>query len=409
MNGEPIGEPTFGERLRQRRERVGMSRPVFGGLVGRSAEWVKAVETGRLAMPRLQMLLRIAEVLGINDLADLTGDPSRRIDRFMRGQHPATPAIQDAVQRYTVSHPDEPPYPVSVLRDRVDAAWRSWHQADDRRTAVGEVLPALLVDGRVAALTFDGLERRAAHAALADAYHLAQHTLVNAADPALLWMVADRAMAAAQIADRPLALAGGAWTVGIMMRAAGRMDESLALVREAAHLLEPGLPDAGDEWRAMWGALQLHGAVTAARAGRDGEAWSWWDRADAVARTLPPGYMHPWTAFGAANTAVHAVSLTVDLWKSREALRRAEAIDPDTIPSRERRGRFFVEMARGHHAAGDRIASTRLLLRACDEGVDAVRWSPAARVIVDDLVTHPPPAVREDVAALAARLDVPLA
>jgi hypothetical protein len=113
------------------------------------------------------------------------------------------------------------------------------------------------------------------------------------------------------------------------------------------------------------------------------------------------------TAFGQANAALHAVSLTVDLWRSREALRRAEAIDPDSIPSRERRGRFFVEIARGHHAAGDRVASTRLLLRACDAGVDAVRWSPAARSIVDDLVAQPPYAVRDDVALLVARLEEP--
>jgi transcriptional regulator with XRE-family HTH domain len=403
MNGEPV---PFGDRLRRYRERAGMSRPVFGGLVGRSAEWVKAVETGRLAMPRLSMLLHIAEVLGVNDLTDLTGDQSKRIDRFSRGEHPSVPAVRAAVNRYTLTKSADQPYPVDVLRGRVDAAWWAWRQSRDRRADVGSLLPALITDVRVAAAALDGVERRAAHAVLADTYHLTQHLIVNAADPALLWLVVDRAMAAAQTADRPLALAGGAWTVGMMLRAAGRMDESLILVREAADLLEPRLADGGDEWRAMWGPLQLHGAITAARAGRDGDAWAWWDRADRVARTLPAGYMHPWTAFGAANTGLHAVSLTVDLWKSREALRRAEAIDPAAIPSRERRGRFYVEMARGHFAAKDRIAAARLLLLACDEGVDAVRWSPAARVIVDDLTAHPPTAVRDDVRQLVVRLDL---
>jgi hypothetical protein len=189
-----------------------------------------------------------------------------------------------------------------------------------------------------------------------------------------------------------------------MLRIEGRMDEALALVHDAADLLEPHLPDADDEWRAMWGALQLHGAVTAARAGRDGEAWAHWDRADAAARHLPAGYAHEWTAFGAGNLRLHEVSLTVDLWRSREALRRAESIDPATIPSRERRGRLFVEMARGHHAADGRIAATRLLLLACDEGVDGVRYSPAARAIVEDLRVNAPPAVRDDVRALVGRL-----
>ena len=53
------GMPT-GERIKYFRNRVGMTRLVLGGLVGRSAEWVKAVETGRLQVPRLPMLLRIA-------------------------------------------------------------------------------------------------------------------------------------------------------------------------------------------------------------------------------------------------------------------------------------------------------------------------------------------------------------
>jgi hypothetical protein len=158
----------------------------------------------------------------------------------------------------------------------------------------------------------------------------------------------------------------------------------------------------------MWGALQLHAAATAARAGREGEAWAHWDRANAVARRLPAGYAHPWTAFGAANTDLHGVSLMVDLWKSREGLRRAERIDPAAIASRERRGRFFVEMARGHHAAGDAIAAARLLLRACEEGTDAVRWSPAAQTIVEGLVARPPAAARDDVRALAERVGIRL-
>jgi hypothetical protein len=54
-----------------------MSRPVIGGLVGRSAEWVKAVETGRLQVPRLPMLLKIAQALDVRGLAELTGTVTR--------------------------------------------------------------------------------------------------------------------------------------------------------------------------------------------------------------------------------------------------------------------------------------------------------------------------------------------
>jgi hypothetical protein len=183
------------------------------------------------------------------------------------------------------------------------------------------------------------------------------------------------------------------------------MDEAVQLVRDAASDLEPLFGNGSDDVRAMFGALQLHAAVTLARAGRDGEAWAAWGRAELAASTLPTGYAHPWTVFGAANVELHAVSLTVDLWKSRDALRRAEQINPDHLPSRERRGRLFVELARSYHATGDRIGACRMLLRACDEGVDAVAWSPAARMIVDDLVARAPAIIRSDVALLADRLD----
>lgn len=105
-----------------------------------------------------------------------------------------------------------------------------------------------------------------------------------------------------------------------------------------------------------------------------------------------------------AGRSLTAVSLTVDMWKSREASRRAESIEPAAIPSRERRGRLYVEMARGHHAAGEQIATTRLLLAACDEGVDAVRYSPAASAIIDNLRASPPRSIRADVQALTSRV-----
>ena len=221
-----------------------MSRPVLAGLVGRSPEWVKHVETGRLHVPRLPMLIRLAEVLGIADLADLTGDQSTRIPRFAYGEHPTVPAIRDAVQRYSLMTQGAGPPPLATLRERVAAAWRDWHQSPNRRSDVGAVLPRLLVDSQDAVAALDGQARREANAVLAEAYHLAQHVLVNAAPPELLWLVVERGMTAAQAADQPLALAGAAWTVGNMLRIGGRMDEALNLVHEAADLLERWQPAA---------------------------------------------------------------------------------------------------------------------------------------------------------------------
>lgn len=42
----------------------------------------KAVESGRLQPPRLSMLLRIAEVVGVADLSELTGDHRLSVAHF---------------------------------------------------------------------------------------------------------------------------------------------------------------------------------------------------------------------------------------------------------------------------------------------------------------------------------------
>jgi hypothetical protein len=189
------------------------------------------------------------------------------------------PAIRDAVMGYRLGSRDRPPVAIAALASRTAEAWRTWHTDAERRVRVGSLLPSLITDAQHTALVSAGPGRRAAHVVLADVYHLAQHVLVNAAEPPLVWLVADRAMQAAQEANDPVAVAGAAWTVGMMLRGGGRTDEALDLVRSAARDLEPLLGNGSDEARAMFGALQLHAAVTLARIGRDGEAWAAWGRA----------------------------------------------------------------------------------------------------------------------------------
>ena len=86
---------------------------------------------------------------------------------------------------------------------------------------------------------------------LAEVYALVQHEIVWASEAELTWTVADRAMTAAQEADTPVALAGAAWTLGMVQRSAGDVDGALSLARDAAALLEP-LMDAGATTCPVW-------------------------------------------------------------------------------------------------------------------------------------------------------------
>ncbi len=141
------------------------------------------------------MLLRLAEVLDLSDLADLTGDQSLPVASVTRAGHPDIDNVAAAMQRSTV--PVDDPTPVDALRSLVDQAWALWHRSTVERTAVAAVLPGLLADAQRSARRLDGLARRQALVELARVYHLAQLYMAHQPYPELVWLAADRAMRAA--------------------------------------------------------------------------------------------------------------------------------------------------------------------------------------------------------------------
>jgi transcriptional regulator with XRE-family HTH domain len=403
-----------GERIQILRERKGLTRPVLAGLAGMSASWLKGIERGSRLPPRLPLLVKLAEALAVGDVAllagtdmDLGGATSVPLVSFARIPHDAVPAIREAVRDPLMVVPPGR-VDVTALASRVADAWRLWHQSPQHRTDVGRVLPRLVTEARIAARAADGEDRRTANAALADVYALVQHEVVWASEAELTWTVADRAMIAAQEADRPAALAGAAWTLGMVQRSAGDTDGALTLARDAAALLEPRLEDAGDEMRALYGALHLHAAVTCARAGREGDAWAHWDTARSTAGRLDDHYHHPWTMFGDSNVKLHAVSIAADLSKSAEARTSAEEIDPEEIPSRERRGRLGVEIARTYHQRRDYPAMLHWLEEAYRTSADSVRYSPSARQMAADAVDHGGALISRRARSLAGSVGLPL-
>lgn len=394
---------TIGERIQSVRERTGKSRPVVAALVGRSAEWLKAIEKGRSQPPRLDMLVRLAEVLGVRNLAELTGEGSLEIGLQRRSGHPVVPAIREAIEGVELGATG-PSVSPEELQQRADHAWQVWHTSQTPRASAGALLPQLIRDGRRAVRVLDGHDRRRAYIALAGAYALAEQVLAWVADSALLWLAADRCMECAQQADDPNTLAAAAWVLGNVWRSTGREDDAWTLVQDAASLLEPHLGDGTDQTRALWGANQLHASITAARLGREGDALRCLDQAEEMTNRLPAGYAHPWTLFGAANAAMTGVSVYVDLRQSGHALDYANQGDLDAVPSIDRRTRLWLEIARGYAQRKDSISTLHVLQRATGISEESMRCHPIARNLASELVTSGGRLVENDARALANRL-----
>ncbi|TBO56377.1 XRE family transcriptional regulator [Streptomyces kasugaensis] len=388
--------------LRQRR---GMSRAVLGGLIGMSPSWVKRVENGQLHTPSLEMILRVAETLRVQNLAELTGH-TMRVDLFAGPGHPRLPAVADAVNRFPIDSSGQAPS-AAHLRARLSRAWAARHSAPNHRDVIGALLPGLIQDSQLAVRQADsGAERRAAQAALSEVYSLSQFFIAYQPDAALLWRVAERGIVAAQESEDPHTIGVAAWLTGQAHRDAGphHYDAADDVILAALRHLEPLLHDVDDDVRAIAGALQFEVGYTAARRGNSGTAWRHWDAAREIARSLPEGYYHPVTSFSRAIMGAHAVTIAVELHSGTESVRQAARAEATAIPSRPRRARHRIEQARGYQLDGQPDVALATLAQAYEAAPETIRYNGYARRIVLEETEAKAPDRRRRAAELATKI-----
>ncbi|MEU3168950.1 helix-turn-helix transcriptional regulator [Streptosporangium sp. NPDC006930] len=401
---EPLGPVlTVGQRIQFLRERRGMTREVLAGLVGKSTSWLKQVETGRLQQnPRLPILLQLAEALRVRDLSELTGDQSMPVRMFTGPGHPALEDVRSAINSTSLV-PTGAVQPVSTLRARLDAAWRTRHASPDHRTALGHLLPGLLRDVQLAAAMYRDADRRRALALLAETYGLAQMFLAYQPAQDLLWRVADRALVAAQESEDPLALTCAVWFLTQAHRDTGDFDAARHINQQGMSAVQSHVDDAGVDLLAMWGALSFELAFTSARLGETGEAWLHWEEAARIAERLPAAYYQPWTSFSRVIMDAHAVTVAVELHQGGESARQADNALSAPIPSLPRRGRHLIEVARAHHLQRDHAAVLGTLELAQRVAPDTIKYNGYARRLTLEL-TEGPASLRPQAYALADRI-----
>jgi hypothetical protein len=378
----------------------------LGGLVGKSGSWVKGVESGRLKTPKLETVLRIAEVLRVRDLSDLTGDQSMHVDLFTGPGHPRLAAVKSAVDTFPMATVREAPS-VAHIRARLARAWSARHSAPNHRDVIGALLPDLIRDAQVAVRQVDTAPaRRAAQAVLAEVYSLAQFFVAYQPDAALLWRVVERGLIAAQESEDPRAIGVAAWLAAQAHRDAGpaHFDAADAVNLTTLSYLEPLLEDASDDVLAIAGALTFEAGYTAARRGATGIAWRYWDTAGAMAGRLPVDYYHPITSFSRAIMGAHAVTVAVELRQGSESVRQAVAADAATIPSRPRRARHRIEEARGYQLDGQPDVALATLERAHEAAPETIKYNGFAKRIVLEEAESKIPSRRRRASELAVRI-----
>ncbi|WP_336214510.1 helix-turn-helix domain-containing protein [Nonomuraea sp. LPB2021202275-12-8] len=386
---------TIGQRIRYWRERRGMSQETLAGLIGRSTSWLKQAENDRRPADSLSVLLRIADVLHIRNLADLTGVQSMPVRMFAGPGHPALAEVRTAINVSPLLLPSGTVQPLNVIRARLDAAWRTRHTSPDHRTALGRLLPDLLRDTQLAAAMYHGADRRRAQALLAEVYGLTQMFVAYQPAQDLLWRVADRALLAAQESEDPLAIACAVWFLAQAHRDTGDYDAARDINEQGMFAIQPHLDDDPTvELRAMWGALSFELSYTAARLGDAGEAWRHWSEAQHVAEGLPKDYYQPWTSFSRVIMKAHAVTVAVELHQGGESARQAASAESIPIPSQPRRGRHLIEVARAYQLQRDFDAMLGALQLAQQTAPETIKYNGYAKRMAYELVNSGPSYLR---------------
>ncbi|MBC3841919.1 helix-turn-helix domain-containing protein [Streptacidiphilus sp. 4-A2] len=390
----------------QLRTRRGMSREVLGGLLGRSSSWVKQVENGQIQMPKLDMVLGIAEALRVRDLSELTGGRRMATGLFIGPGHPRLAAVADAVNALPGLSRDERPPALEHLRARLAAAWAARHSAPDHREVVGALLPDLIRDASSQPGGRTRHRSAGAQSVLAQVYFLTQFFVSYQPDSSLLWRVAERGMVAAQESEDPHAIGVAAWLAAQAHRDSGaaHYDAADSVIHDVLTYLDPLLPDASGPLLAIAGALTFEAGYTAARRGRAAEAWAHWDQSEQMSTRLPDGYYHPITSFSRAIMGAHAVTVAVELHAGGESVRQAARADATVIPSRPRRARHRIEQARAYQLDGQPDVALATLEQAHAAAPETIRWNGYAKRIILEEYESVQPQRRRRAADLAVQV-----
>lgn len=402
--------PGVGASIAAHRRVAGLTQVDLAARIGKSVQWVSAVEQGRKHAERLTDLVNIATVLGCT-LDDLIGRP---VDSLTSGtrrapQAEAVAAVRAVIMRAAV--PDTEPRDVPELADvstRVGEAWSIWHGSPVAHSTLGRLLPSLL-DDSIAAYRRAADRRRAARP-LAGAYQITRQWLHHIPDGELAWIAADRAMSAAREADDPHLIALGAWALSASYRRAGQQDEATRLCLAAADELKARMdaPDRGagidphPRLLADYGMLHLAAAVSSAQADDDNRAWALHRVADEAARAIGQTY-DGWTAFGRGNVDIHGLALSAELGRADAVVEYSARLHIDDVPSVERRTAALINTARGYVRRGEDEAAALMLMDAEKISQEEVHDSTLVRELLRELLYRDHARARPYVRQLAQR------
>jgi transcriptional regulator with XRE-family HTH domain len=270
----------------------------------------------------------------------------------------------------------------AAVRAGLDGALADFR--DSRYVRLSVTLPGLISAGHV--LAAGGRDSKERDALLAGMYTLTTRMLIKLDDQQLGWMAADRARVLASGGGDPLAVGEAARNLAVLARKAGWHQQASSIALSAA--ASPLLAGAGARLAAERGLLVQSAAYTAARAGdRDGMR-ELTDEAASIAAQLGGRALlrDHGGGFSPATVELHRVSAENYAGDPGAAVAAALRIVSASLPTTERRARYWTDTARAYANWGRREDCVSALLSAEREAPEETHARPAVRDLVSSLL-----------------------
>ncbi|EGX56748.1 MULTISPECIES: hypothetical protein [Streptomyces] len=249
--------------------------------------------------------------------------------------------------------------------------------------------------GRLMPLLLDGAEHGVAAgpagaARAAGTWVLASHLAVKQGRTGASGAYAALAGAAARRSGNAVVLADAARAAATPLRRTGRAQEALALLKEArAHLTAVSRPSAAE--LDATGMVALTAAYTAAQAHLGASARDFADEAEDTALRLarhPHADGRP-SQLSAGQCALYRIGIHRRLGDVDTALAHAARLDPQVLPTAERRARAATDTARALLDAGD-IAGAFAQLRLVELAAPGEARRPSVRALTAEVAEAQP-------------------
>lgn len=379
-------QTSLGDRIARLRERRELTQERLAERANLSVDTIRKLEQGQRQTARLSTINALARALDVEP-SILIGQPTT-FEAHDDSDPPSVLALRQAVSPVADllgedPDPEDPPT-VGALR----AALRSTEEIrrKGQMGAIGNMLPQLIRDARMAAHAYSGGDQAAAFAVLAEAYQVAATTLTALGKEDAAFTAIERAMTAAHQSDDPHLETVGVSSLAWIFTKQGRLEDAERIALACAEKIEPNFRSAPLDL-SLWGILLLRAATAAVRQGesKHGTVEELLNMATAAAARIGRDRLDYATPFGPTNAGVAKVNFMVEMEQSGQALAAARTVPGIGALPPTWRARFHVDRALSYVDLGKDEGATRALLKAEEDAPEWMRYHGTARRIVAEL------------------------